>query len=51
MGWYVDDETGSIDFELTEEENDDINENYDGDVCAWQDVHWDEHDALLDDDD
>ena len=48
MGWYVDDETGSIDFELTEEENDDINENYDG---AWQDVHWDEHDALLDDDD
>lgn len=50
MGWYRDDD-GCVDFELSEDEFEDIMANYDGDSDAWMDDHYDEHDALINEDD
>lgn len=49
MGWYLDDE-GCVDFQLTVEEFEDVLENYDGDVDEWIDDHYDEAEALYNED-
>ena len=50
MGWDVDEYTGCVDLEFTDEEMTEVIEDYDGDCEKWVDDHFSEHDALIEDD-